>query len=129
MNGRKQITGKEGEERACAYLEGLGHTIVARNWRNGHLEIDIISMTPGELHFVEVKSKTAPVIADPLLNIGPAKQKHMVDGAKAFLNSPSRGTLPKELEICFDALTIIFHKNPAEIEIEYYPKAFYPIYV
>lgn len=129
MTDRKQKTGREGEERACSYLEDLGHTIVARNWRSGHLEIDIISMAPGELHFVEVKSKTAPVIADPVLNVGPAKREHMVSGAKAFLNSQGRKALPGDLEICFDALTVIFHKDTPDFEIEYYPKAFFPIYV
>lgn len=129
MTTDRQHTGRKGEDLACAYLENLGHTIVARNWRSGHLELDIVSTACGELHFVEVKSKTAPTAADPVLNIGPAKQKHMVSGAKAFLNSEDRAPLPSDLDICFDAVTVLFHKDSDHIEIEYYPKAFYPIYV
>ena len=129
MTDTRKNTGRKGENQACAYLEGMGHKIVARNWRSGHLETDIITTVCGELHFVEVKSKTAPVTADPVLSIGPAKQRHMVSAAKAFLNSTDRGPLPPDLEICFDALTVIFHKDSDKFEIEYYPKSFYPIYV
>ena len=41
-NSRGEL-GRLGEDIACRYLENLGHTILDRNWRWGHLEIDIIS--------------------------------------------------------------------------------------
>ena len=34
--------GRQGEDIACRYLESIGHTILERNWRSGHLEIDIV---------------------------------------------------------------------------------------
>lgn len=129
MTKDRQNTGRKGEDQACAYLESLGHTIVARNWRSGHLELDIVTTVCGELHFVEVKSKTAPVVADPILNISLTKQKHMVSAARDFLNSGDRGLLSGDMDICFDAVTVVFHKGSDRFEIEYYPKAFYPIYV
>ena len=42
-------TGATGEELACRYLESLGYTIHERNWRYGHLEIDIIAQWGGTL--------------------------------------------------------------------------------
>lgn len=129
MTDERKNTGRKGEDQACTYLESLGHTIVARNWRSGHLELDIVSTVCGELHFVEVKSRTAPVVADPVLNVSATKQKHMVSAAKAFLNSEDRGQVAGDLDICFDAVTVVFHKDSDRFEIEYYPKAFYPIYV
>ena len=37
-NYRRRL-GKLGEDIACALLESMGHTILERNWRSGHLEI------------------------------------------------------------------------------------------
>ena len=39
------VGGKKGEDIACGLLEGMGHIILERNWRSGHLEIDIISVS------------------------------------------------------------------------------------
>lgn len=39
----RQSIGKQGEDIACNLLRSMGHTILERNWRSGHLEIDIIS--------------------------------------------------------------------------------------
>lgn len=129
MSAGTQHTGKKGEDQACLYLTGLGHSIVARNWRSSHQETDIISLSQGTLHFVEVKTRTAPVIADPILNVNAAKRDNMVRSARAFLNSAERRGLPGDLEISFDIITVIFHKDSDRNEIEYYPKAFLPIYV
>ena len=48
--------GRRGEDIVCDYLVDRGHTILERNWRWGHLEIDIISINNIGIHFVEVKS-------------------------------------------------------------------------
>ena len=42
-NYRRDL-GRQGEDIACTLLESMGHTILERNWRSGHLEIDIISL-------------------------------------------------------------------------------------
>ena len=39
----RMLLGRRGEDVACEFLEELGHQIVRRNYRSGHLEIDIIS--------------------------------------------------------------------------------------
>ena len=127
MQNGKQTTGKRGEQEACNYLLSLGHTIVARNWRSAHLELDIITLLGDELHIVEVKSRTAPVMAAPEVNVNRVKQERLVRGAKAFLHSAGRRSLPADLETVFDVITVVF--GDGTTEIEYYPKAFTPIYV
>ena len=52
MRDNRQITGRRGEDEACRYLRDRGHEIIRRNWRCGHLEIDIISLDPEGLHIV-----------------------------------------------------------------------------
>ena len=49
--------GRLGEDIACDLLRKMGHTILERNYRNGHLEIDIISIDADGIHFVEVKTR------------------------------------------------------------------------
>ena len=43
---------------AVRYLRLRGYTVKERNWRSGHMEIDIIATTPRTVAFVEVKTRT-----------------------------------------------------------------------
>ncbi len=49
--------GRKGEEIALAYLRENGYSILEKNWRHKHLEIDIIAKKNNILHFVEVKTR------------------------------------------------------------------------
>ena len=40
---RRIRVGKAGEDIAAGFLIKAGHTILERNWRSGHLEIDLIA--------------------------------------------------------------------------------------
>ena len=128
MRTDRATVGRKGEEEASSYLARLGHRILARNWRNGHLELDIISLLGNELHIVEVKSRVAPVMAEPEQNVRRDKQRRMVAAANAFLHSAERKALPADLEIIFDVMSVVFFRNGADFEIEYYPNAFIPLY-
>ncbi len=129
MKSDRSTVGRRGEEEASRYLHALGHRILARNWRGGHLELDIISLLGNELHVVEVKSRVAPVMAAPQHNVNRAKQRRMVAAAQAFLHSDERGKLPADLEIYFDVMSVIFYGTGSDFEVEYFPKAFIPLYV
>ena len=129
MKTDRAVVGRKGEQEASDYLARLGHRILARNWRGGHLELDIITLLGSELHVVEVKSRVAPVMAEPQRNVGRDKQRRMVAAAQAFLHSDERKELPADLEIFFDVLSVVFFGTGEEFEIEYFPKAFIPLYV
>ena len=90
MKTDRAAVGRRGEEEASRYLTRLGHRILARNWRGGHLELDIVTLVGNELHFVEVKSRVAPVMAEPERNVGRTKQRRLVAAAQAFLHDESR---------------------------------------
>ena len=51
-NHRREL-GQLGEELACEWLREMGHTILERNWRSGHLEVDIISFDADGIHFIQ----------------------------------------------------------------------------
>lgn len=125
MKKNTRVIGIKGEEEACNYLRKLGHTILDRNWRSGHLEIDIISSDPEGLHFVEVKSRTAPAMAEPELNVDYAKQRKIVKAALSYVRQGSKAR--PDQEMFFDVVSVVFFNDRSEIE--YYPKAYIPIYV
>lgn len=109
----------------CEYLMAHGHSIIERNWRKGHLEIDIITLAPDGIHFVEVKSRTAPVTADPEDNVGWLKQRRVAAAAQGYLNDKDDSTLTG-LEAWLDVASVIF--DGSDTSISYYPAAYMPIY-
>ena len=127
MENKRSETGKRGEQEACRYLESLGHTIVERNWRHSHKEVDIISVSEGRiLHIVEVKSKTEPVVAAPELSVNGKKLKNLAAAARGYLRSADKIKTPKELEVVFDVVTVVFSDRGARVE--YFPQAYIPTY-
>ena len=128
MKNPKQTVGSCGEDIACRYLTERGHTILERNWRSSHLEIDIITLDRRGLHFVEVKSRRAPCSADPLVNITPAKMRRIAAAANIYLNSKAKlSASGTNLEVFFDVITVVFDKGSTQIE--YYPEAYTPYYI
>lgn len=123
--GRGEI-GRLGEQAACCYLAGRGHTVLDRNWRAGHLELDIISLAPDGIHFTEVKTRVAPVAAPPQDNVGYAKQRNMAAAAQRYLHDKDDRKLAT-LEVFFDVIAVTL--DGGSEEIAYFPSAFIPIYV
>ena len=122
----RQILGKRGEDVACRYLESIGHTILERNWRSGHLEIDIISFDTSGIHFVEVKSRQKNIQAPPQENVDKAKQRRIAKAALKYMNRTAN--LPgRDLECIFDVVAVTFDMD--QVNVEWFPHAYIPIYV
>lgn len=119
--------GRRGEDVACGFLSGKGHTIVERNYRSGHLEIDIITLDEDGVHFVEVKSRVAPVAVSPEENVTAAKQKKVADAALRYLHTSKDKRLSADLEVSFDVVAVTFDGG-GEI-VEWFPNAYYPMYL
>ena len=121
----RQRLGRAGEEATCRYLESIGHTIIERNWRGGHLEIDIISVDADGIHFVEVKARQRNIQAPPQDNVGSVKQKRIVNAALKYLNSAQ---LPRKgMECFFDIAAVTFDEDGEHIE--WIPQAYIPLYI
>ena len=118
--------GKQGEDIACRLLEGMGHTILARNWRSGHLEIDIISLDSTGIHFVEVKTRRLNVQAPPEENVDRAKQRRIASAAGRFLKS-GKGLPYGDHECSFDIVAVTFEGG--EAKTEWFPQAYIPMYL
>jgi len=77
--------GALGEEAAAAYLEGLGWTVLARNYRTRRGEIDLVVRRADEVAFVEVKSWRSIPREDLGRSIGPRKRFRIARAALQFL--------------------------------------------
>lgn len=122
----RQTLGKNGEDIACRYLQSMGHTILERNWRSGHLEIDIISADAEGIHFVEVKTRQRSIQAPPQDNVNAGKQKRLVKAALSYLHSAT-GLPGRNPECIFDIVAITFEGENARVE--WIPQAFIPLYI
>lgn len=57
--------GKWGEDLAARMLEDKGYRIIARDWRDGHKDLDIVAIDDGWLVVVEVKTRRNDVSSRP----------------------------------------------------------------
>ena len=76
--------GVSAETYVCGVLTEQGWRILARNWRGGGGELDIVALRSGLLRIVEVKART---VGDPLLAVTPSKQRRLRGAAEAYLSS------------------------------------------
>lgn len=123
MDSRQQ-TGKFGEDMAADYLEGKGFTILARNWRSGHYEIDIVAVDDDGIHFVEVRTRINPEIL-PQETVNSAKQRKVVEAAKRFLREEAYRRF-SDFEAFFDVVGVTLSNDGTDLE--YIPQAFIPMY-
>lgn len=93
--------GHEGEEKATRLLEEKGYRILARNFRAGHAEVDIIAQKEKLVIFVEVKTRSSAVESDSTIN--KKKVKLLAFAASEFMY---RNQL--DLFMRFDAILVEF---------------------
>ncbi len=123
MNSR-QNTGKFGEDRAADYLEGRGFTILARNWRSGHYELDIVAVDDDGIHFIEVRTRINPEIR-PQETVNSTKQRKVIEAARRFLREAAYRKF-SDFEAFFDVVGVSVAGDGTDLE--YIPQAFIPMY-
>ena len=109
-------TGLSAESRAAAYLVAKGYRIVARRFRSGVGEIDIIARRRNTIVFVEVKARAR--LDDAAYAVTPHQQARIIAAAEAWIAAHPQhaqsdfrfdamlvapGKLPRHLTAAFDA--------------------------
>ena len=84
MSHHNKDTGFLGENKAADYLLGMGFSILFRNWRYKHLEIDIIASKGNCLHIIEVKTRRTTAYGFPEQHIDAQKMQHLKNAAALF---------------------------------------------
>ncbi len=125
LKGRSE-RGRKAERIALEYLLERGLTLVKKNFRAGHKEIDLI-MESGfgccakrRVHIIEVRSLSEPLIKLPFETVDKTKQRAVISAAARFIYRYNIN-----LDVQFDIVSVIF-KIDGESEVEYLPDAFAP---
>ncbi|CCZ38399.1 uPF0102 protein BFAG_00030 [Bacteroides fragilis CAG:558] len=112
------LLGKAGEDAAVQYLEQHEYTIRHRNWRKGHLELDIVAAQNGELIIVEVKTRTDTDFALPQDAVTPQKIRRTVIAADTYIK-----LFQIDASVRFDIITVV--GKVGNFRIEHIKEAFY----
>ena len=94
--------GRMGEDRACLYLEEKGMTLVTRNFRCKHGEIDLIMKDGSVFVFVEVKTRRSRLYGEPIEAVTVYKQ-HIRYTAEVFLLARHL----RDIRIRFDVVEVM----------------------
>ena len=93
----RQNFGRWGEEKAAAFLTELGYDALARNYRTGHSEVDLIARKDGCLSFVEVKTRSSRNFGLAEDAITPQKMAALERAVYAYLEA--HPDLPQDWQI------------------------------
>lgn len=96
--------GMVGEEKAAAFMTGLGFEIIERNYSFKRGEVDIIAVRDGVIHFVEVKARKDAKHGHPLEAIDRKKIRHICAAAHHYLIGRN---LEGKVPVSVDAVSII----------------------
>ena len=119
MLTKKEI-GILGENAAANLLIEKGYTILERNYRINHLEVDIIAQKDDTIAFVEVKTRSEDFIVSPLDAVNYRKQNLIVNAADGYMRHFNR-----EEEGRLDVITVL-HNNGKIVSIEHIEDAYQP---
>ena len=94
--------GKEGENRACMYLEEMGYEVLERNFRHSRSEIDVIALLQNQLLvFVEVKMRSRADYGEPEHFVDENQQEKIREAADHYIHE-----INWEKDIRFDIISI-----------------------
>lgn len=126
---RKQSLGNWGECLAANYLESHDYTILERNYRTPHGELDLIALQPALsehaaniLVFIEVRTRASAVLGAPELSITQVKQDHIRRSVAYYLQT--HPVQAQDVDWRIDVIAIRRLDRHAPAEITHFENAF-----
>ena len=102
------------EKLAGKFFQQQGFEIIERNWRTGHLEIDLIVQQENLIVFVEVKSSSSQEYGHPAQRVNKKKIGNLSRAAQQYLIDHNI----ENSDLRFDVVTFTAG------QLEHYPNAF-----
>lgn len=99
----RQARARAGEQAAADLLRRSGLREVARNWRQGRHELDLVCFDGEVLVFVEVRTRARGGMVSPEESLTPAKRRHFAAAARAYLAAAGLWDTPCR----FDAVCVV----------------------
>ena len=103
------ILGQQGEDIAARYLEEHGYTVLDRNWRSGHKELDLIV----------TKDSVLVIVEDPWSFVDEKKIRRTVNAADAYIRYNRI-----DMDVRFDIVSISIEDG--DFKVEHIEQAFFP---
>ncbi|MYI07250.1 MAG: YraN family protein [Gemmatimonadetes bacterium] len=120
MDDTRHDVGRRGEGLAAEYLAERGWRVLARNYRAGPREIDIVAARDGVVAFVEVKTRATRTGGAALEPIRRLKQRAVVAAARRWIHENGR----RGCVYRFDAIGVELRGD--RVVIEHLPDAWRP---
>lgn len=117
MPGARQLLGERGERIAERFLVEKGGRILARRFRSGHRDIDLVAEWVSRngvermVAFVEVKTRVSPDYGGPLGAVHWRKQRELVKAARDWMGRFHRSGDAYR----FDVVGVSFHPTGPEV--------------
>lgn len=105
--------GRMAEETACRFLLSRGLTLLERNFRHRHLEIDLIMQEKTCIVFVEVRCRSSSRFGSALESVDRRKQEKLIAAAQHYLLSHARAA---KHSARFDVISVTPDAREADIE-------------
>lgn len=120
----RQRLGALGEALACRHLEARGYSVIVRNFRTRHGELDLVAADSRCLVICEVKTRVGrPAGIGPLAAVGQAKRLQVRRMARQWLaERDPEGPRPAELR--FDAIGITLDACGTLVQLDHVEAAF-----
>jgi putative endonuclease len=99
MKRARSEVGAWGEAIATKHLEDKGYTILHRNWRHGHGELDIVACKSELVTFAEVRTRTSDVFGLPEETITARKRAKLIETAQAYLDEHGLGEAQWQIDV------------------------------
>lgn len=95
-----QQRGTDAEQHACQWLERHGLSLLTRNWRCRHGELDLIMLDGETIVFVEVRLRKQQHFGGAAASVTAAKQLRLHNSASLFLSDhPELGEQPCRFDV------------------------------
>ncbi len=104
--------GTWGEDLAASYLQRKGYTIIERDWKSGHRDIDIVATDGEVVIFVEVKTRRNRIFGEPEDAIDYMKMRNL----RLTINHYVKFKHIRQ-DIRLDAITVVGTPEEGEPEI------------
>ena len=114
--------GRWGQRQALRYLKRRGYRLLARNYRAGHCELDlVVTDSDGRVVFVEVKTRADETFAPAVASVNFKKRQRLIKAARAFVRKYRLADRP----LRFDVAVVIVPPAGA-VQIRHYTNVFVP---
>ncbi len=81
----RQTLGALGERVAARWFAAAGYAVLARRFRSGHRDLDLVVARAGVVAFVEVKTRRGPAFGGPLAAVHWRKRRELVRSAQVWV--------------------------------------------